>query len=75
MRLVPHYMFTILAISLFEILTGCDAVAQYAGEGRFIDNGPSAATDRYVVDLGPVSLNSPLLKTSGLIFAHSARLW
>jgi hypothetical protein len=34
-------------------------VAQYSGDGRLIDNGPRAATDRYVVDLGPVSLKAP----------------
>jgi hypothetical protein len=38
-------------------------VAQYSGDGRLTDNGPSAATDRYVLDLGPVSLKTPALRT------------
>jgi hypothetical protein len=38
------------------VLAGCDSVAQYSGDGKLIDSGPSAATDRYVLDLGPVSL-------------------
>lgn len=41
------------------VLAGCDsAVAQYSGDGKLTDSGPGAATDRYVLDLGPVSLKS-----------------
>lgn len=50
-----------LAISLIAV--GCDSVAQYSGDGKLIDNGPSAATDRYVLDLGPVSLKTPTSAT------------
>jgi hypothetical protein len=38
-------------------------VAQYAGDGRLTDKGPSAATDRYVLDLGQVSLKAPTSAT------------
>lgn len=53
----------IVGMSLLSALAGCDTVAQYSGDGRLIDNGPSAATDRYVLDLGPVSLNAPASTT------------
>lgn len=52
------WIIALLAVSL--ITAGCESVAQYSGDGKLIDNGPRAATDRYVVDLGSVSL-----KTSG----------
>jgi len=48
--------FFAVAFSLGAALAGCDIVAEYSGDGRLIDNGPSAATDRYVLDLGPISL-------------------
>lgn len=60
---IPRKAFAVLIISLFAMLTGCDTVAQYAGDGRLIDNGPSAATDRYVLDLGPISLKTPASST------------
>ena len=46
-----------MAIALFTL--GCDSVAQYSGDGKLVDNGPTAATDRYVLDLGSVSLRKP----------------
>jgi len=58
-----HKAFVVLTISLFATLAGCDTVAQYSGDGRLTDNGPSAATDRYVLDLGPVSLKTPASAT------------
>lgn len=48
----------LFAVSLVAALTGCDTVAQYAGDGRLTDKGPSAATDRYVLDLGQMSLKA-----------------
>lgn len=63
MRSNPHKAFTILTIALFATLAGCDTVAQYAGDGRLTDKGPSAVTDRYVLDLGPVSLKTPASAT------------
>lgn len=53
-------IFAAVAISLLAALAGCDSVAQYSGDGRLTDNGPSAATDRYVLDLGQVSLKAPV---------------
>jgi hypothetical protein len=55
--------FLIVAVPLIAALAGCDTVAQYTGDGRLIDNGPGAATDRYVLDLGPVSLKAPASTT------------
>ena len=52
-------VFLVVAVSLVSALAGCDTVAQYSGDGRLIDNGPGAATDRYVLDLGSVSLKAP----------------
>ena len=40
------------------LLMGCSASNDYSGDGQMIDNGPFAATDRYVVDLGPIDLTS-----------------
>ena len=37
------------------LLTGCLG-GGYSGDGKMIDNGPLAATDRYVLDLGPIDL-------------------
>lgn len=48
-----------LTIALVGALAGCDTVAQYSGDGRLTDKGPTAATDRYVLDLGQVSLKAP----------------
>jgi hypothetical protein len=43
------------AVVLCSLITGCSAGNGYSGDGRMIDNGPSAATDRYVIDLGPIA--------------------
>jgi hypothetical protein len=51
------------AVSLAALLAGCDTVAQYSGDGRLTDKGPTAATDRYVLDLGQVSLKAPTAAT------------
>ena len=51
------WIFAPLALSL--ITPGCESVAQYSGDGRLIDNGPRAAIDRYIVDLGSISLKTP----------------
>jgi hypothetical protein len=53
----------LVAVALVTALAGCDTVAQYAGDGRLTDNGASAATDRYVLDLGQVSLKAPTSAT------------
>lgn len=55
-----HTRFWILALAATSVIAaGCESVAQYSGDGKLIDNGPRAATDRYVVDLGSVSLRTP----------------
>lgn len=46
----------VMAGALFSL--GCESVAQYSGDGKLIDNGRTAATDRYVLDLGSVSLKT-----------------
>jgi len=39
-------------------LVGCDVAANYRGDGKLIDNGLFAATDRYVLELGPARLET-----------------
>jgi len=38
------------------IVSGCGNAPRYDGDGKFVDNGPSAATGRYLLDLGQISL-------------------
>jgi len=54
---VRGWIFALLAVT--SVTAGCESVAQYSGDGKLIDNGPHAATDRYVVDLGSISLRTP----------------
>ena len=42
--------------ALVLALSGCDAAESYRGDGKLVDNGLFAATDRYVLDLGPAAL-------------------
>lgn len=44
-------------------LFGCYQVSHYSGDGQLIDNGSAAATDRYVLNLGPIDLTQPGTKT------------
>jgi len=53
---IRRWIVRLLALSLITV--GCESVAQYSGDGKLIDNGPRAATDRYVVDLGSISLKA-----------------
>ena len=46
------------ALSLAVCLVGC-AGGRYSGDGHLLDKGWSTATHRYVVDLGPLSLDTP----------------
>ncbi len=39
----------------------------YSGDGRLVDNGPLAATDRYVLDLGEIDLESKSKRTYSLV--------
>lgn len=47
-----------LAALFMVLVAGCDSVANYSGDGKLTDNGIFAATDRYVLDLGPVPLKN-----------------
>lgn len=42
---------------LLSILPQCHSQSPYTGDGRLTDSGSLAATDRYVLDLGPIELN------------------
>lgn len=44
-----------LLVAVFAV-GACSGASGYKGDGKLIDNGPSAATDRYVLDLGPLDL-------------------
>ena len=41
---------------LAAFCSGCEQSQTYLGDGKLVDNGASAATDRYVLDLGPIAL-------------------
>lgn len=43
-------------------LSGCP-MPKYSGDGTLVDNGPSSATDRYILDLGPIDLTRRGQKT------------
>lgn len=47
---------SVLAISMI-LLSSCYDINDYSGDGRLIDNGKSAATDRYVLELGVISID------------------
>lgn len=47
---------SVLAISMIP-LSGCYDINDYSGDGRLIDNGKSAATDRYVLEFGVISID------------------
>jgi len=38
-------------------LSSCTEASRYSGDGKLVDNGPLAANDRYVLDLGKIDLN------------------
>lgn len=63
MSLVQRMTFLVFAISQIAAVVGCNPMAQYTGDGKLIDNGPSAATDRYVLDLGSIPLKTPASTT------------
>jgi hypothetical protein len=50
-------------LSIFAaLLSGCP-VTKYSGDGTLLDNGVTAATDRYVLDLGVIDLTRRENKT------------
>lgn len=63
MSVMQRITFLIFAISLIAAVVGCNPMAQYTGDGKLTDLGPSAATDRYVLDLGPIPLKTPTSMT------------
>lgn len=54
MRRGPSLTLTSVVV-VCAIATGCE-VSEYAGDGRLVDNGPLAATDRYILDLGAITI-------------------
>ena len=46
-----------IALVTLATIVGC-RYKSYAGDGRFVDNGPLNYSRRYVVDLGPLNLES-----------------
>lgn len=43
-------------LTLIALLGACSK-ADYTGDGRFVVNGPTAATERYVIELGQLDLS------------------
>ena len=58
--LVRSFLIVIMPVVL---LSGCNDVTEYSGDGQLIDNGPGAATDRYVLKLGNIDLSQRGTKT------------
>jgi hypothetical protein len=47
------------ALAFAAILIGsCSAERRYAGDGQLVDNGPGAANERYLLDLGTLDLTN-----------------
>ena len=61
MRLASHGVVFVVATILSSFLVGC--WEGYSGDGRMIDNGPLAATERYILNLGGVNLGKRGLST------------
>lgn len=47
----------VVVIASAWINSACTAEHRYDGDGKFVDRGPAAATERYVVDFGPIDLS------------------
>lgn len=52
----------VVIVAIVALLSGCP-MTKYSGDGVFLDNGPGAATDRYVLDLGPIDLTQRARRT------------
>jgi hypothetical protein len=62
--MIKRFFYSIAStIVLSVLLTNCYSVSHYSGDGRLIDRGPFAATDRYILDLGLISLNKQGIST------------
>jgi hypothetical protein len=57
MRKIRILFIIFVGVVLVIILPRCYSSYQYSGDGHLIDNGPLAGTDRYVLDLGRLTLN------------------
>ena len=55
MRVRVLSWFSMLSVPVL-LVVGCYKASSYSGDGRLVDNGYSSATDRYVLDLGPLAI-------------------
>ena len=58
-RLVVPLIASVAAL----LVAACDNAVMYKGDGKLVDNGIFAATDRYVLDLGPLDLSAKAART------------
>jgi hypothetical protein len=49
-------MVSVMILVPVPLLSACYRVSEYSGDGHLVDNGFFAATDRYVLNLGPIDL-------------------
>jgi hypothetical protein len=63
----PRLLSYVALIAGTALLLGGCPVTKYSGDGALIDNGSGAATDRYVLDLGPIDLTQRARKTFRLV--------
>ena len=47
-----------VTVAIVLLLGGCVRGFLYVGDGRLVDHGPTAAVERYTLDLGPVDLET-----------------
>jgi hypothetical protein len=65
---VAHLVITGLIAGVTALLVvGCNNASSYTGDGKLIDNGFLSATDRYVLDLGPVTVASATVRTYRIV--------
>lgn len=60
--LLGRWSFVLLQI----LIIGCVLPADYRGDGDLSDRGPTSATDRYILDLGPVGPGTESYTLKGL---------
>lgn len=56
--LFPGRAVAVAMFAMILLVIGCSRGLPYEGDGRFVDHGPTAALERYVLDLGPVDLST-----------------
>ncbi len=52
-----------VSLCLSVTIAGCARYISYSGDGRFVDNGPLMYSMRYVLDLGPIDLETHNTRT------------